>query len=86
MGGTPEKPILILGTWAFKPSFQFSFGFVLHAQLARRLLMIQRGTTNPSPRDLGNVKLLLTQQPPNELSVNESEADGLDCSGNTLEV
>lgn len=44
------------------------------------------GKQNPSPRDLGDVKLLLTQQPPNELSVNESEADGLDCSGNTPEV
>lgn len=37
-------------------------------------------------RDLGDVKLLLTQQPPNELSVNESEADGSDRSGNTPEV
>lgn len=36
--------------------------------------------------DPGDVKLLLTQQPPNELSVNESEADGSDRSGNTPEV
>lgn len=41
---------------------------------------------DPSPGDLGDVRLLLTQQLPNELSVNESEADGLDCSGNTPEV
>lgn len=45
-----------------------------------------KGKKNPSPGDLGDVKPLLTQQPPNELSVNESEADGLDCSGNTPEV
>lgn len=45
-----------------------------------------KGEEESLTRDLGDVKLLLTQQPPNELSVNESEADGLDCSGNTPEV
>lgn len=45
-----------------------------------------KGEAGSLTRDLGDVKLLLTQQPPNELSVNESEADGLDCSGNTPEV
>lgn len=45
-----------------------------------------KGGEESLTRDLGDVKLLLTQQPPNELSVNESEADGLDCSGNTPEV
>lgn len=86
MGGTHENFSLILGTWGFKPGFPFFGGFVLHAQLAGCLPRIQRGKKNPSPGDLGDVKPLLTQQPPNELSVNESEADGLDCSGNTPEV
>lgn len=44
------------------------------------------GQEESPTRDLGDVKLLLTQQPPNELSVNESEADGSDRSGNTPEV
>lgn len=45
-----------------------------------------KGEEESLTRDLRDVKLFLTQQPPNELSVNESEADGLDCSGNTPEV
>lgn len=45
-----------------------------------------KGEDESPTRDLGDVKRLLTQQPPNELSVNESEADGSDRSGNTPEV
>lgn len=84
-GWDTREPILHPGTWGSSQAFHFS-GFVLHTQLARRLPLIQRGEKNPSPRALGDVRLLLTQELPNELSVNESEADGLDCSGNTPEV
>lgn len=85
MGGTPERLFSSWGLGVAISAFNF-FGFLFHAQLASHLPLIQRGKQNPSPGDLGDVKLLLTQQPPNELSVNESEADGLDCSGNTPEV
>lgn len=85
MGGTQENLILILGTWGFKPGFQF-FWVCVPCPAGRMPPSDSKGKKNPSPGDLGDVKSLLTQQPLNELSVNESEADGLDCSGNTPEV
>lgn len=71
------------GASRFPARLSIVWGFVLHTQLARCLLWIQRGRRVPHPGELEDVRLLLTQEPPNELSVNESEADGSIVLGNT---
>lgn len=86
MDGTPDTLFSSGGLGVVIQLLSFFGGFLFYAQLASYPTLIQKGKQNPSPGDLGDVKLLLTQQPPNELSVNESEADGLDCSGNTPEI
>lgn len=55
MGGTPEKPTLILKTWGFKPGFQF-LGVCAPCPAGKMPPSDSKRGEESLTRDLGDVK------------------------------